>query len=141
MKHWSQSMAALRSVVLVLGIAGTAAAFAADKALFQVTEADEGKWNLVLNNARNLQAGVGPDGAEVEVVAFGPGIQLLKAGSPLAARIAEARAAKINVVACENTMAANKLTHADMLPDVGYVPSGVVEVMRKQQQGYAYIRP
>jgi hypothetical protein len=33
-----------------------------------------------------------------------------------------------------------KLVPADMLPDVGYVPAGVVEVMRKQQQGWAYIR-
>ena len=44
------------------------------------------------------------------------------------------------VVACQNTMAAFKLTPADMLGEVGYVPSGVVEVMRKQQQGWAYIR-
>ena len=33
-----------------------------------------------------------------------------------------------------------RLTPADMLPEIGYVPSGVVEVMRKQQQGWAYIR-
>jgi intracellular sulfur oxidation DsrE/DsrF family protein len=33
-----------------------------------------------------------------------------------------------------------KLTPADMLGEIGYVPSGVVEVMRKQQQGWAYIR-
>jgi intracellular sulfur oxidation DsrE/DsrF family protein len=33
-----------------------------------------------------------------------------------------------------------KLVPADMLPDIGYVPSGVVEVMKKQQQGWAYIR-
>ena len=46
-----------------------------------------------------------------------------------------------SIVACENTMTAAKLTHADMLPDIGYVPAGVVEVMRKQQAGYAYIRP
>ena len=37
-------------------------------------------------------------------------------------------------------MTAFKLTTGDMLPDVGYVPAGVVEVMRKQQQGWAYIR-
>ena len=32
------------------------------------------------------------------------------------------------------------LTPADMQPEIGYVPSGVVEVMKKQQQGWAYIR-
>jgi intracellular sulfur oxidation DsrE/DsrF family protein len=45
------------------------------------------------------------------------------------------------VVACENTMRAQKLVYADMLPKIGYVPAGVVELMKKQQEGYAYIRP
>ena len=35
----------------------------------------------------------------------------------------------------------SKLVYADMLPDIGYVPAGVIEIMKKQQQGYAYIRP
>jgi len=33
-----------------------------------------------------------------------------------------------------------KLVPTDMLPAIGYVPSGVVEVMRQQQQGWACIR-
>ncbi len=37
--------------------------------------------------------------------------------------------------------AAQKLTQADMLGKVGYVPAGVVEIMQRQQQGWAYIRP
>jgi intracellular sulfur oxidation DsrE/DsrF family protein len=43
--------------------------------------------------------------------------------------------------ACQNTMRSLKLSPQEMLPEIGYVPSGVVEVMRKQQQGWAYIRP
>ena len=30
---------------------------------------------------------------------------------------------------------------ADMLKGIGYVPAGVIELMQRQQQGYAYIRP
>ena len=29
----------------------------------------------------------------------------------------------------------------DMLPNLEYVPAGVTEIMKKQQQGWAYIRP
>jgi intracellular sulfur oxidation DsrE/DsrF family protein len=47
----------------------------------------------------------------------------------------------IRVVACENTMHGKKLTKADMLPDIGYVRAGVVELIEKQKEGYAYIRP
>jgi hypothetical protein len=34
-----------------------------------------------------------------------------------------------------------KLTQSDMLPSIGYVPAGIVDIMRKQKQGWAYIRP
>ena len=132
----------LRIASFTIALATVGSALAADKAVFQVTENDEAKWNLVLGNVRNLQRGTEDSGGvEVEVVAFGPGIQMLKAGSPLATRISEAVGNKVKVVACKNTMAGNQLTEADMLKDIGYVPSGVVEVMRKQEQGYAYIRP
>lgn len=131
-----------QSALLVCGIAASTLALADEKVIFQVTDNDVAKWNLTLNNVRNLQNGVGgADRADIEVIAYGPGIQLLKADSPLASRVSEAVGNKVKIVACENTMAAAKLSHADMLPDIGYVPAGVVEVMRKQQAGYAYIRP
>jgi hypothetical protein len=34
-----------------------------------------------------------------------------------------------------------KITAQDMLPKAGYVPGGVIELMQKQQQGWAYVRP
>lgn len=109
--------------------------------VIQMSEADPAKWNLALNNARNLQAEVGAANVDIELVAFGPGIGMLKADSAVANRIDEALGAGVKVVACENTMRGQKLTKDDMLGKVGYVPSGVVELMRKQQQGWAYIRP
>jgi intracellular sulfur oxidation DsrE/DsrF family protein len=38
-------------------------------------------------------------------------------------------------------MRGQKLTHADMLLGIGCVAAGVVELMQRQQQGCAYIRP
>ena len=111
-----------------------------NKVVFQVTEADPSKWNLVLNNVRNLQTDVADEGSEIEVVVYVPGIGMLKSDSAVAARVAETIKAGVKIVACQNTMKGMKLTPADMLPEIGYVPAGVVEVMRKQQQGYAYIR-
>ena len=48
---------------------------------------------------------------------------------------------RLCLVACENTMKGQKLTQPDMLKGIGYVPAGVVEIMQKQQQGWAYLRP
>lgn len=114
---------------------------AKNKVVFQMSDNDPMRWNLALNNMRNLQIDLGDDDVELELVAYGPGIGMLKGDSPVAKRISEALKTGAKIVACENTMKGQKLVYADMLPDIGYVPSGVVELMRKQQQGYAYIRP
>ena len=113
---------------------------AKNRALFQVTDNDPARWNMILNNMTNLREGVGSEGAEIELVAYGPGLLMLKADSPVRQRVAEALKSGVRINACQNTMQGMKLVPADMLPEIGYVPSGVVEVMRKQQQGWAYIR-
>ncbi|MFI4929912.1 MAG: DsrE family protein [Burkholderiales bacterium] len=112
------------------------------KLVIQVSDNDAQKWNLALNNARNVQDDLGgPEATELEIVVYGPGIGMLKSDSPVAKRVADALSAGVKVVACENTMKAQKLSTPDMLPNIGYVSAGVVELMKKQQQGYAYIRP
>jgi intracellular sulfur oxidation DsrE/DsrF family protein len=54
---------------------------------------------------------------------------------------ADALAEGVSVVACENTMKNQKVTREDMLPRIGYVESGVVQLMKRQREGYAYNRP
>ena len=70
-----------------------------------------------------------------------PGIGMLRADSPVASRIDETLLAGVKVIACENTMKGQKLERKDMLNGIAYVPAGVVELVEKQQQGWAYIRP
>ena len=111
-----------------------------NRALFSVTDNDQARWTMILNNIQNQRDGVGGEPVEVELVAYGPGIILLKSDSPLKQRIADLVKSGVKVNACQNTMNVMKLTAPEMLTEIGYVPSGVVEVMRKQQQGWAYIR-
>ncbi|MEO6659953.1 MAG: DsrE family protein [Burkholderiaceae bacterium] len=116
-------------------------AWAQTKVVFQVSDNDPAKWNLTLNNVRNVQVDLGEDKVIAEVVVYGPGIAMLKLGSPVAQRVADALGKNVKVVACENTMKAQKLTYDDMLPKIGYVPAGVVELIQRQADGYAYIKP
>ena len=122
----------------------TAAAASTDaksRVVMQVSDADPGKWNLALNNAKTVQNDLGASNVEVEIVAYGPGIGMLKAESVVGNRIEEAMKAGVKVVACENTMHGQKLTKADMLNGIAYTPAGVTEIMRRQQEGWAYVRP
>lgn len=111
------------------------------KVVFQVSDNDPGKWNLTLNNAFNAQREFGANGIDIEIVAYGPGINMLKFDSAVSGRIMDALQKGIRVEACQNTMRGMKLTPKDMLPNIGYVPSGVGEIIMKEQEGYAYIRP
>lgn len=121
--------------------AALAQALPANKLVMQVSDGDPAKWNLALNNAKNVQADLGAQNVAIEIVAYGPGINMLKADSVAANRVAEAMGAGVKVVACENTMTNQKLAKDDMLKDIGYVKAGVVEIMQRQQQGWAYLRP
>lgn len=142
MRRGFMSIAAVAAMsVLVPAAAQSTAKAGKIQAVFQVSDADPGKWNLTLNNARNVQNDLGEDAVQLEVVVYGPGIGMLKGDSPIAARVAAALKSGVKVVACENTMKAMKLAYADMLPDIGYVPAGVVELINRQRDGYAYIRP
>ena len=111
------------------------------KVVLQMSESDPAKWSLALNNAKNIQTDLGAANVDIELVAYGPGIGMLKADSIVGNRVDEALAAGVKVVACENTMRAQRLTQGDMLGKISYVPAGVVEIMQRQQQGWAYIRP
>jgi uncharacterized protein len=111
------------------------------KVIFQVSDNDPRKWNLALNNVKNVQDDLGKDNVEVELVAYGPGLPMLKLESEVSNRIGDALAQGVKIMACENTMLNTKLKRDDMLPNIGYVKAGVVELMEKQQAGWAYIRP
>ncbi|MDP2034067.1 MAG: DsrE family protein, partial [Polaromonas sp.] len=78
---------------------------------------------------------------DIAIVAYGPGIGMLKLESPAGSRVADAMKANVRVVACENTLRAQKLGRDDMLPAIAYVPAGVTEIMKKQAEGWAYLRP
>ena len=144
-KFAGRALAAMMLMVyLVAGNAPAQAeqpAAARSKVVLQMSDGDAAKWNLALNNAKNLQSDLGAANVDIEIVAYGPGIGMLKADSVVGNRVDEAQKSGVKVLACENTMRGQKLTKPDMLGGIGYVSAGVVEIMEKQQQGWAYIRP
>jgi intracellular sulfur oxidation DsrE/DsrF family protein len=110
-----------------------------DRIVFQVNEDDSRKWNTVLSNINNVQQELGR--VDVAVVVIGPGLGMLKADALTANRVQDAMKNGVRFVACGISMQAQQLTRDDMIDDIAYARAGYVEVMRLQQQGYAYVRP
>jgi intracellular sulfur oxidation DsrE/DsrF family protein len=114
---------------------------AKQRVIFQVSDNDPAKWGLALNNARNVQEDLGKDNVQIEIVAYGPGLNMLKAESKVADRLAGALDEKVGLIACENTMSNTHVTKDDMYSGIAYVKAGVTHIMKRQREGWAYIRP
>ena len=116
---------------------------------FHVDENDPAVMNMALNNAQNVQNYYAAQGDEavIEIVAYGPGLNMFVAGkSPVADRIStmSLEIDDITFSACGNThrkMSQKAGTVVALLPEAQIVPSGVVQLVTLQQKGYAYIRP
>jgi len=140
---------ALAVISLVAGLAGFTAApavlaageSAMQAVVIQVSDNDPKKWNLALNNAENVQQALGKDKVKVEIVAYGPGLHMLKSGSKVAGRINGALDSSVQVVACATTMRKMKVAQADLIGGVDVVPGGVLEIMKRQSEGWTYLRP
>lgn len=111
------------------------------KVVLQVSDNDPAKWNLALNNARNIQQDLGKGNVDVEIVAYGPGLGMLKMDSKVADRLAQALDNNVGLMACENTMRNTKVQRGDMYGGISYVDAGVVHIMKRQREGWAYVRP
>ncbi len=110
------------------------------KVVVHVNFPESGAQGAGLKNVANILKEA-PD-ARVEVVCHGAGIGLVEEARTDHAEAVEALVKKgVEFVACENTMRQRSIRKEDLLPGVGTVPSGAVEVVRKQRDGYAYFKP
>lgn len=141
-----QALAIIAASVGLASIAASPAALAAGEnamthAVLQVSDNDPAKWNLALNNAENMQQALGKDKVKIEIVAYGPGLNMLKADSKVAPRLNAALDNNVELAACGTTMKKMKVTKADLVGGATVVPGGVIEIMKRQSEGWAYIRP
>ncbi|MHB1596498.1 MAG: DsrE family protein [Streptosporangiaceae bacterium] len=120
--------------------AGAAGAGAAGGVVVHLDEEGGAKHQSVLRNVANLAADLG-DQTAVELVAHGPGIGLCLADSPEAEDLQELIGRGVVAAACENTLKAKGIGRDRLAAGVVTVPSGIGELVRKQQQGWAYVRP
>lgn len=113
----------------------------AHKAIFQVSDSDPQKWYLTLSNVKNVQKDLGKGKVQIEVLVYGPGLDMVTLETEVAEKLEEAMDNGVKIVACENTMIGRKLSRSDMFPGIGYVKTGVVELMKRQREGWSYVRP
>src|ERR1035437_5502243 len=139
------------SIVVILVIAGALGAVAwaqsthpserKHRVLFELTSDSPEQWDAVLNNIENLRNAFGAENTQVELVVHGPGLgMLLPANEKAKDRMRKLAGPDVIFVACENTMKRKNVKKDDLLDFVTTVDSGVAEVVRRQEQGWSYIK-
>ena len=110
------------------------------KVVVQLNTSDTLVWHGALKNISNLQTALGPT-TQIELVAHGSGIGILIDGKTTQKSIiAELAASGVLFKACENTIRERKIDRSTILTQAGTVPSGVAEVVLKQEAGWAYLK-
>ncbi|MHB1515749.1 MAG: DsrE family protein [Acidiferrobacteraceae bacterium] len=116
-------------------------AFAKHKLVMSISNPDKGRQQLVLNNTVNVLKAFGMDNIRVEIVAFGPGLKMLLKHNRHAKEIQALKTEGVEFAACHNTMMKMHITKSELNPAATVVPGGIVELVRREEQGWSYVKP
>ena len=111
------------------------------RVVFHLDEADGKKQEAVLRNINNLLNDLGPQQTKVELVAHGPGLDLLTNQTGLGERVQQLLGRGVIMAACHNTLQERNIPAERLLPGVTIIPSGIGEIVRREQEGWCYVRP
>jgi hypothetical protein len=129
------------------------------KVVYHINYDDPKKQSGALRNIQNHINAVGAENLDLKVVLHGNGLALLlepdsldklkkfkhaNADQNMTAKVSNLKGQGVEFQVCNNTVKGRKVNVESDLYDVSkedIVPSGVAEVAKLQQEGYAYIKP
>jgi uncharacterized protein len=157
MSHFATFRRALANVAIVLALATIFAwsahaqqvplqdkPFAEHKIVLQLSDNDPKKQALVISVANNLLKFYDPDKVAIEVVAFGPGIDLLRVENPNRKLVDSLIAQGVRFDVCENTVDTIERDtgkRPDIIPNATPVQVGVGQILFLTENGYTLVRP
>lgn len=118
--------------------------FAEHRIVLQLSDSDAKKESLVISVANNLIKAYGPDAIAVEVVAFGPGIDVLRTGNANRTRVESLISQGVKFDVCVNTLDTIEREtgkRPDIIPGAIPVQVGVGQILSLTENGFTLVRP
>ena len=118
--------------------------FAEHRIVLQLSDNDPKREGLVLSVANNLIKAYDPDKIAVEVVAFGPGIDLLRVENANRTRVESLIAQGVKFDVCQNTLDTIERETGKrpaVIPKAIPVQVGVGQILSLTENGYTLVRP
>jgi len=110
----------------------------------QLSDSDSRKERLVLSVASNILKFYGPDKVAIEVVTFGPGIDLLRVGNEHRQLVDSLVSQGVRFSVCGNTLDTIEREtgkRPDINPHAKEVEAGVAQLLKLTESGYTIVRP
>lgn len=109
------------------------------KIVFQLASDDTLVHKALMKQLNNIVT-VAPE-TKVEVVVQGGGLTMLMLNKTIVQeKIAQLKKKNVEFMACEFSMTDRKITKEMMIPEAGFVPYGILEIVAKQEEGWSYIK-
>jgi uncharacterized protein len=118
--------------------------FAEHKIALQLSDNDAKKEALVISVANNLLKAYDPDKVAIEVVTFGPGIDLLRTENSNRKLVESLVSQGVRFDVCLNTVDTIEREtgkRPDIIPEATPVQVGVGQILRLTENGYTLVRP
>ena len=118
--------------------------FSEHKVVLQLSDNDPKKQGMVISVANNLMKFYDPDKVAVEIVAFGPGIDLLRPENPNRKLVESLVAQGARVDICLNTvdtLERDTGKRPDYIAAATPVQVGVAQILFLTENGYTLVRP
>lgn len=110
--------------------------------ILHLDSADPNMFRLVVRNAQNYLNALPNEKFELHVVANGGGATLFASTNAELRQMAGALMARgVKFKICANALTEHGINHSDVWAGCAIVPAGLVEVVRLQRKGFAYIKP
>ena len=107
--------------------------------VMQFTDGDSLSQATVTSQVKNIRT-AWPN-AEIEVICHGPGLDLLMTSKSKASKVIKDLSSQgVVFAACNNTMKRRNIKKEDLIPAAQVVPSAMIELTLKQEEGWAYVK-
>ena len=112
------------------------------KVVFHIN--DTNRWPILLSNIKNLRKDLGEANIKIKVVANGMAV-LAYMPEPdnerILRNVRELSQVNVTFMACRNSLVGNNVDQKILPSVIEIVPTGIVELVKKQAAGFAYIKP
>lgn len=110
------------------------------KVVIQIASESPDQQKSLFNQLGNIQKDLG-DSVEIEVVVHGPAIGLVMTEQTTQKEnIYKYKNGGVTFAVCENTLRQRNITKDQILPEMTFVKSAMVELIKKQNEGWSYLK-